>query len=646
MKEKKFATVFLAATALIVVLTVLKDAFSSAYILGAFNAVFSPLALIAAIYGAYVAFKDKVTVTGKGIWGVVAIAFALALKHFAYVSGLVFLPDASVKALIADALYTLGFAGVVVALLEEKAKKILPIAFGVLVVAAVLKVALVEAALYGVLAFMTYSPEYAYNYIIRRIAVILAVGALPTAGILGPVCWILFAFILVPAGKFVFSFRKLTAILCVLVAVAGLIGFVAGNPMKAVEQRKTGIESVEMRIEQTEEQLVTLQDKLTADEQALQTKKADLEQAKTEKTAADAALEDANAALSTAEANLRKVCYRSYYSSYYCPRNGCSRSLHDAVDNAGDEVNAKQRAVSAAESAVSQLESDIVYLESEITNTKQNIVNAEQNLESLKTQLESLKAQLSVDYFALLISGIAALVFAAGLGYLGICLFAQKEEKQHLLACAGLALGSLLFVVVYCIGRSLTVGYLLANPYTWAIAIAVFFAAVIAKKGGKPVKFRVLAIIAAILSCPAAVAAGAAIGAPFLLFAAAAICVALVLVPPVFTEYNGIGKHIFYTIISGGIWQLIWTYHVTKNLNKVEATVARKPALELVLCIFLPFYYTYWLLKTAENVEAYAAEKGEQFKLDIVCLAFAFLCPLVSTVLIQNKINLIVGKPE
>ena len=85
---------------------------------------------------------------------------------------------------------------------------------------------------------------------------------------------------------------------------------------------------------------------------------------------------------------------------------------------------------------------------------------------------------------------------------------------------------------------------------------------------------------------------------------------------------------------------------MTRNLNEVPGVEHRKPAAELLLCLFLPFVYPYWLYKTAEGVEAFGKENGKVFKLDVLCIVFAFLCPLFATVLIQNKINVIVGKPE
>ena len=123
------------------------------------------------------------------------------------------------------------------------------------------------------------------------------------------------------------------------------------------------------------------------------------------------------------------------------------------------------------------------------------------------------------------------------------------------------------------------------------------------------------------------------------------ICAAFVIVPLVFTKYIDIAKHIFLSLITFGIWCLVWVYHVTKNLNEVEGVEERKPARELLLCLFLPLYMPFWLYKTAEGVEDYGKENGKAFKIDILCIAFAFVCPLFATVLIQNKINVVAGKP-
>lgn len=72
----------------------------------------------------------------------------------------------------------------------------------------------------------------------------------------------------------------------------------------------------------------------------------------------------------------------------------------------------------------------------------------------------------------------------------------------------------------------------------------------------------------------------------------------------------------------------------------------RKPVCELLLFMFLPFYSIYWMYKTAEYVELYGIENGRQDKISVLCLIFTLVSPLFATVLIQDKINLIVGKPE
>ena len=91
---------------------------------------------------------------------------------------------------------------------------------------------------------------------------------------------------------------------------------------------------------------------------------------------------------------------------------------------------------------------------------------------------------------------------------------------------------------------------------------------------------------------------------------------------------------------------LVWTYHVTKNLNKVNGVDWRNGKNELLLCLFLPFFYPYWFFKTGEYVEAYGQEKAKSVNLEVLALVFAFICPLFSTVLIQNKINVVAGKAE
>lgn len=657
MKEKRFDLFSLIATALILVLTVLQNACPDIYIFAALNAVISPFAMIAALVCAYLAFNKNITLSGKWVWGVIALTFALALKNFAQVTSLIFAPEFAALEFVAHLLYTAGYACVFVALLNNSIHKILPISFCVLAVAALIAIfsgetvvvsAIAEILLYAALAEITYIPTYESNNLVRRAAVVLAVVSLPATGLLATVCWIILAFVLVPAHKFCFSFRKLTAILCVLIAIFGAVTFFISDPMQAIEFRNEQIDSTAEQIDYSQERITSLQTAINDYKTVLETTKTNLETENAALTDAQAVLTSEKTALQSAENALDAVCYRSYYSSLSCS-DDC-RPLHQTVSDCKSTVNDKEDLVKQHEDNISRLQTSIAQLENNIKNAEDEIVTLQQRIDSLKQQLCELRNKLIVDWFILLIAFAALAVSVAALAYLGICLYLQKDSKHVLVCLAALALGAFVFAVLGTVRGYLwafsPLLYILTCPYIWSIAICAFLAAVVAQRGGKPVKFRIFAIIAAIVLTAAALVSSASVSIIFAVFAVVMICVSFVLVPAVFTEYNSIGKHIFLTLITAGIWQLIWTFHVTKNLNKVASTASRKPALELLLCLFLPLYYTYWLLKTAENVEAYGNENGKQYKLDIVCLVFAFICPLISTVLIQNKINQIVGKPQ
>jgi len=242
----------------------------------------------------------------------------------------------------------------------------------------------------------------------------------------------------------------------------------------------------------------------------------------------------------------------------------------------------------------------------------------------------------------------ATLLAVAALVFMTIFLL---KKKFGLLSCIMMIASSLVFMLnttareTYWNFDVLRYPFIsfVSSPHFWSIVTVALVSQLILKET-KVVKIRVFAIISAIIMALLCIAnEGNYI---FVLYAFTMICIAFYLVPCVFTEYNSIAKVIFFTIITLGIWNLIWVFNVTKNLNKVEATANRKPVTELLLCMFLPLYYIYWLYKTAENVELYGAQSGKQFRLSILCLAFSVIMPLLSVVLIQDKINSIVGKAE
>ena len=59
--------------------------------------------------------------------------------------------------------------------------------------------------------------------------------------------------------------------------------------------------------------------------------------------------------------------------------------------------------------------------------------------------------------------------------------------------------------------------------------------------------------------------------------------------------YISMGMHIALLLLTGGIWMYIWVYRTTKLLNCVEDEEYRNPTTKLLLCMFVPFYFIYWI---------------------------------------------------
>ena len=652
--NRKLSVIFSAGfTGAFVILSLLANIFAQVYFLNALSTVLCPLLLIAALVGGYFIFKDKVTFANKAIWAVIALVFGLALRHLDTAFCQIFVLKAPLVAILATALSVIGCAGILAALVGIAPEKTLPIGFGLLALAAITRsfyssFAGAEILLYGALVVMQHKFLADYNGLIRTAAVILALLGLSSLGLVAAVCWIIFAFILVPAGKgckFPFSFRKLTAVLCAVTAVVCLLTYFTGEPTKEIQATQTQIGDTNENIASTEQNIAALQETLAGYKDDLSAKQSELAKA-------DTALEEATQThnqladtLQAAEIALDKICERSYYNSTLCSA-GC-RPLHTAISEHKNNLEGQDRFVFECQSARDSVQESVDAVNSQIQSTETDITYAKERITQLKKQLATQYGQLSVERLIALVNVLALILGAAALGGIAYNFLAEKCVKITLIACGTLALSALLHLLTYMIRvrawSAPAFVYLIASPHLWTILAVAFLAVILCKAHRKPVIFRVLAIIAAVLL--GAFSLGSGSGVAYALYIATLICTALVLVPPVFTEYNSIAKHLFFTFISGGIWQLIWIYHTTKNLNKVAAAEPRTSAAELALCMFLPFYYSFWLLKTAENVELYGAENGKPCKLDVLCLVFAFICPLISTILIQNKINQIVGKP-
>lgn len=647
------------------VLGLLKNVLNQVYLFGELYAVACPLLLIAAGICGYFVYKDKVSIPGKGIWAVMAILLYLAFRNLELISFGILVSKQKALSIFAALLYAAGSICLILSFLDEKFRKLLYIGFAGLAVSAlcggVNAAHIVPCLLYAALVVIVWNVRPGYNPVFRTAAVILAVCSISSIGWVSSVCWILFAFVLVPADRsrtFHFSFAKITAVLCALTAVIGLVTFVDSEPLLVIENRNKLISAVKEDIADNEERIPKLQEDIAKCQENIVAAEEKLENEKAALAEANEVLSKAKTELNKAESNLDKECRRSSYSYWYC--DSACRPLHTAVDTKTKAVSAAQKQYTVVENNVDDLEYTISSLQKRIKNNEKEIKNTEQHIEELKKDLSRHYSHLVAEYFHVLVNTITALLSAAALFLFMFCFYKGEYGKLAFAACGAMALSAFLPVLILVNNWNTMAQYqvyigtyqiISVLPSLAKIAIAALLTVLFAKKDGKLAKYRVSVIL---IAAPMLLAAAAIILAEeahisllyMLLYSVTMICASLVLVPPVFTEYNSIAKHLFFTFISAGIWQLIWIYHVTRNLNSVASAESRKPAGELLLSMFLPFYYSYWILKTAENVEAYAEEHGKQYRLDVICFIFAFICPLISTVLIQNKINQIVGTPE
>lgn len=101
-------------------------------------------------------------------------------------------------------------------------------------------------------------------------------------------------------------------------------------------------------------------------------------------------------------------------------------------------------------------------------------------------------------------------------------------------------------------------------------------------------------------------------------------------------------KHILLLFFTFGIWLLIWIYRMTGYTNAVKDEQPRDQVVQLILCMFVPFYSIYWVYVTAQRVDKLAASKGVPSDLGILCLILAIFVAIVPPIILQDKMNAIV----
>ena len=105
--------------------------------------------------------------------------------------------------------------------------------------------------------------------------------------------------------------------------------------------------------------------------------------------------------------------------------------------------------------------------------------------------------------------------------------------------------------------------------------------------------------------------------------------------------YVGIVGHILLTLFTLGIYDCIWVYKTTENLNKSGVNEAQSGAKKLLLCIFIPFYRIYWFYAQAKRLENLMRAKDmHTADFAVITLILAIFIPVVAaSAFLQVKIN-------
>ena len=100
------------------------------------------------------------------------------------------------------------------------------------------------------------------------------------------------------------------------------------------------------------------------------------------------------------------------------------------------------------------------------------------------------------------------------------------------------------------------------------------------------------------------------------------------------------------SIVTFGIYVFIWIYRVSEFLGKTLGREQFSPGVEVVLCLFVPFYIIYWVYKQSKGIDEVHRMRGNfsNTDLSVICLILTiFSLGLVAYALMQDQINKLCG---
>ena len=100
-----------------------------------------------------------------------------------------------------------------------------------------------------------------------------------------------------------------------------------------------------------------------------------------------------------------------------------------------------------------------------------------------------------------------------------------------------------------------------------------------------------------------------------------------------------LGKLFVLNIVTLGIYQFVWIHRTTRFTNVLEDEKKMNPTTQVLLFCFIPVYSIYWYYKNAQKIEMLFAKKGQRVKCTTICTVCAIFAPIVSVLILQDKIN-------
>ena len=111
-------------------------------------------------------------------------------------------------------------------------------------------------------------------------------------------------------------------------------------------------------------------------------------------------------------------------------------------------------------------------------------------------------------------------------------------------------------------------------------------------------------------------------------------------------RYCSVAKLLFLSLITFGIWALVWVWRSTDALGRWEEKHPRKAWLETLCCLLLPCYFAYWLYRSARLGEKALCEDTPDTRFPLVCVLFGALLPPLGMCLLQDRFNELADRAE